>query len=148
MRLWTLHPAYLDAKGLVALWREGLLAQKVLSGQTRGYTRHPQLQRFQDQAEPLRWMGAYLLVIQHEATRRGYRFDVDKILAAPMEGTLSATRGQLEYEGFHLYNKLCQRDPATAARLPPVSALESHPLFQVVAGGIAPWEVLEARREH
>jgi len=25
MRLWTLHPKYLDARGLVALWREGLL---------------------------------------------------------------------------------------------------------------------------
>jgi len=31
MRLWSLHPRYLDAKGLVALWREGLLAQKVLA---------------------------------------------------------------------------------------------------------------------
>lgn len=43
MRLWSLHPQYLDAKGLVALWREGLLAQAVLAGQTRGYKRHPQL---------------------------------------------------------------------------------------------------------
>ena len=36
MRLWSLHPRYLDAKGLVALWREGLLAQAVLKGQTKG----------------------------------------------------------------------------------------------------------------
>jgi hypothetical protein len=36
MRLWTLHPKYLDARGLVALWREALLAQKVLRGATRG----------------------------------------------------------------------------------------------------------------
>ncbi|WP_338140756.1 pyrimidine dimer DNA glycosylase/endonuclease V [Candidatus Nitrotoga sp. 1052] len=27
MRLWTLHPCYLDSRGLVALWREALLAQ-------------------------------------------------------------------------------------------------------------------------
>lgn len=37
MRLWTLHPKYLDPKGLVALWRETLLAQRVLAGRTRGY---------------------------------------------------------------------------------------------------------------
>ncbi|MEN6399799.1 MAG: pyrimidine dimer DNA glycosylase/endonuclease V, partial [Rectinema sp.] len=29
MRLWTLHPQYLDQKGLTAAWREGLLAKKV-----------------------------------------------------------------------------------------------------------------------
>ena len=41
MRLWTLHPQYLDPRGLVALWREALLAQKVLLGRTRGYRAHP-----------------------------------------------------------------------------------------------------------
>src|SRR5665213_874155 len=53
MRLWTLHPRYLDAQGLVAAWREALLAQKVLEGATRGYTRHPQLIRFQSHPKPL-----------------------------------------------------------------------------------------------
>ncbi|MDI3502728.1 MAG: hypothetical protein PWR13_285 [Archaeoglobi archaeon] len=28
MRLWSIHSKYLDAKGLVAVWREGLLAKK------------------------------------------------------------------------------------------------------------------------
>ena len=37
MRLWSLRPKYLDSQGLVALWREGLLAQAVLRGKTRGY---------------------------------------------------------------------------------------------------------------
>ena len=37
MRLWTLHPKYLDPQGLVALWREALLARAVLQGKTRGY---------------------------------------------------------------------------------------------------------------
>jgi hypothetical protein len=32
MRLWSLHPEYLDANGLVALWREALLAQAFLQG--------------------------------------------------------------------------------------------------------------------
>ena len=30
MRIWSLHPKYLDAKGVVALWRETLLAKNVL----------------------------------------------------------------------------------------------------------------------
>ena len=46
MRLWSLHPKYLDIKGLVACWREGLLARKVLLDQTKGYKNHPQLIRF------------------------------------------------------------------------------------------------------
>jgi hypothetical protein len=37
MQLWTLHPKHLDVRGLVALWREALLAQKILCGATRGY---------------------------------------------------------------------------------------------------------------
>jgi hypothetical protein len=46
---------YLDGRGLVALWREALLAQAVLRGRTRGY-RHPQLARFRSRenlARPL-----------------------------------------------------------------------------------------------
>lgn len=31
MRLWSVHPGWLDAKGLVAAWREGLLARAVLA---------------------------------------------------------------------------------------------------------------------
>ena len=43
MRLWSIHPRYLDSMGLVALWREALLAQAVLRGETKGYKFHPQL---------------------------------------------------------------------------------------------------------
>ncbi len=40
MRLWSLHPKYLDVKGLVRAWREGLLARKALGGETKGYRNH------------------------------------------------------------------------------------------------------------
>lgn len=46
MRLWTISFKYLDAKGLVALWREALLAKNVLAGLIKGYKNHPQLDRF------------------------------------------------------------------------------------------------------
>ncbi|WP_308727259.1 MULTISPECIES: pyrimidine dimer DNA glycosylase/endonuclease V [unclassified Arthrobacter] len=57
MRLWSLHPELLDAKGLVACWRETLLAQKTLAGQTAGYVNHPQLVRFRASGAPLRMVG-------------------------------------------------------------------------------------------
>src|SRR5437763_13405665 len=106
MRLWTLHPGYLDAKGLVALWREGLLAQKVLAGETRGYTRHPQLLRFRACGEPLEAIGTYLAHIANEAGRRRYQFDRSRIVIARFDGRLPETRGQLLYEWEHLQRKL------------------------------------------
>lgn len=63
MRLWSLHPKYLDPQGLVAPWREALLAQAVLRGETRGYRAHPQLQRFREQPAFLAAIGAYLLAV-------------------------------------------------------------------------------------
>ena len=40
-------------QGLVALWREALLARAVLRGKTRGYRHHPQLHRFRASATPV-----------------------------------------------------------------------------------------------
>ena len=75
MRLWTLHPKYLDRQGLLGLWREGLLAQAVLQGKTKGYRHHPQLARFQMHPDPVQAIAHYLREVHEEATRRGYNFD-------------------------------------------------------------------------
>jgi Pyrimidine dimer DNA glycosylase len=98
MRLWTLHPKYLDARGLVALWREALLAQKVMRGATRGYTHHPQLLRFAGQVNPPAALTAYLKAVHDEAVERGYRFDAKKIGRRKFRGKMEETRGQLLYE--------------------------------------------------
>ncbi|HTQ29774.1 MAG TPA: pyrimidine dimer DNA glycosylase/endonuclease V, partial [Opitutaceae bacterium] len=111
MRLWTLHPRYLDAKGLVAAWREALLAQKVLAGGTRGYTHHPQLARFRAQPRPVPALAAFLRGIADEAARRGYRFDTRKISRPRFSGRITETRGQLLYEWRHLKAKLRRRAP-------------------------------------
>ena len=58
--LWSLQPGLLDRMGLLALWREGLLAQKVLLGQTTGYRFHPQLKRFQGSKNPVGAINTYL----------------------------------------------------------------------------------------
>jgi hypothetical protein len=141
MRLWTLHPKYLDARGLVALWREALLAQAVVRGRTRGYISHPQLIRFREAASPLASVARYLQVIQAEAMARGYHFDAAKIGAVAHAEPIVVTRGQLDYEWSHLKEKLKTRAPLSVARLERISYPEPHPLFRIVPGPVAEWEV-------
>jgi hypothetical protein len=140
MRLWSLHPKYLDTKGLPAAWREGLLAQKVLQGGTSGYRNHPQLERFKSQPDPASAIAAFLTTIYEEGIRRGYRFDGSKIAAFPASRRIPVTEGQLLYEWALLKHKLQQRDPRKHRELVEESELEAHPLFEVVPGEIEVWE--------
>lgn len=141
MRLWSLHPRYLDARGLVAVWREALLAQAVLAGRTRGYTHHPQLKRFLESRQPPQYIAAYLEAIHAEAARRGYQFDAGKIGRRGRVRRLSVTRGQLAHEWAHLRHKLRKRAPIWLKALRGVRLPEPHPLFCVIEGGVAEWEV-------
>ena len=140
MRLWSLHPRYLDAAGLVALWREGLLAQKVLLGETRGYRSHPQLVRFAACADPVRAVGAYLAEVVREADARGYRFDRSKLAADGPAPPIPVTRGQLAHEWSHLLAKLEKRAPSLHAAHGAIALPESHPSFVGVDGPVAEWE--------
>ena len=146
MRLWSLHPRYLDPKGLVALWREGLLAQAVLAGQTRGYKHHPQLARFLATPAPRRYIAAYLRLVHTEASRRGYSFDAGKIRRGGNIEPLTVTTGQLKYEWAHLHIKLKARAPSWFRELQGVQRPDPHPLFRVIPGGVAEWEVAAARK--
>jgi hypothetical protein len=140
MRLWSLHPRYLDSRALVALWREGLLAQAVMRGKTRGYRAHPQLLRFQECATPIPTLVQYLRSVQEEATRRGYSFDRTRL--APLRGKpspLTVTAGQLAFELKHLRAKVTKRDRPWLPKVPTRGAAP-HPSFRRVAGGIAGWE--------
>ena len=140
MRLWTVHPRYLDSKGLVAAWREALLAQKVLAGGTKGYRHHPQLVRFQEQPDPLAAMAAFLAGIADEAEGRGYRFDTTKISSPRFQGQIPETRGQLLYEWGHLKAKLRVRAPGVARQFRGIVLPEPHPLFRIVPGKVRDWE--------
>lgn len=142
MRLWSLHPQHLDGKGLVALWREALLAQKVLRGATTGYRHHPQLARFKAHPDPLAAIAVYLDAVQREATRRGYRFDASKIIQQTTRKKIPVTTGQVEYELAHLRNKLKLRDPAALAILKKSGPPVLHPLFREVAGNVEAWEIV------
>lgn len=138
VRLWSIHPRFLDAKGLVACWREALLAQAVLRGRTRGYRNHPQLDRFRRARDPVAAVGAFLAAVAVEARRRGYQFDSSKIARPRSRARLRVTRGQIEHEWLHLKRKLRQRDPAWLRALPAEAA--AHPMLRVVAGPVESWE--------
>ena len=140
MRLWSVHPKYLDARGLVALWREGLLAQAVLRDHTHGYLRHPQLERFRAQPSPLGAIAHYLRSVYAEAVSRGYTFARRKINLAQGSGVIAVTRGQIHHEWSHLLAKLASRDPELRNRLERVRRPQSNPLFRIVPGGVEIWE--------
>lgn len=154
MRLWSVHPRYLDRQGLTAAWREGLLAQKVLTGTTRGYRNHPQLRRFVvgelvrvEPGGPPLHPGAPILTFLHalvdEAGRRGYSYDRALLLGPPEPALrLEVAAGQLAHEWLHLRRKLADRSPDVLARWSGVEVPDAHPLFDVVPGPVADWEVV------
>lgn len=143
MRIWSLHPKYLDTRGIVALWRETLLAQAVLRGRTKGYQHHPQLVRFRAQASPLGAVADYLRVVHEEATRRGYSFARQKISRARGKGRMVVTRGQMAYEWEHLLRKLERRAPEVHDRIVGVKRPRAHPSFRIVPGGVEDWEKVD-----
>jgi hypothetical protein len=140
MRLWSIHPRYLDPQGLVALWREALLARAVLRGETVGYRHHPQLHRFRAHPSPRSAISAYLAAIEAEASRRGYAFDRSKIGPQRVVAPIPVTRGQLECEWQLLLRKLAARSPAYYRQWRTLRSPRCHPLLRCCAGGIEPWE--------
>ncbi len=140
MRIWSIHPKYLDAKGLVALWRETLLAKNVLEGRTKGYKNHPQLNRFKLSKNPLNCINQYLSVVYKVAKERGYNFNRDKIDWDFQSEQLASTSGQLEFEMKHLLRKLKVRDIQKYNELIEIPKIDPHPLFKIQHGDIEDWE--------
>jgi hypothetical protein len=141
MRLWSLHPKYLDTQGLVAVWREGLLAQKVLLGETKGYLNHPQLERFKTLKNPINAIGIYLYFIWQEGQTRGFKFQQKKIQDFSESNIkLKVTQGQIEFEFGHLKNKLITRELTQFNVLKEIKEIEPHPIFKIIPGGVESWE--------
>lgn len=143
MRIWSIHPKYLDSKGLVALWREALLAKHVLEGKTKGYINHPQLIRFKNSDDPEGCINHYLAFVYEEALSRGFHFNKEKIDMNFNPGEIIVTRGQIAYEAKHLLKKLEIRDPKRFLQFSEESEIRTHPLFKVKEGEIESWEKTE-----
>ena len=142
MRLWSLHPQYLDSAGLNASWREGLLAKNVLLGNTKGYTNHTQLIRFKNSSDPNLYIDAFLTQIYKEAVRRNFSYNKDKIRMIDGIPPIPVTKGQLEYELEHLKRKLQKRSPELLVKLPALSNLKPNPLFETIEGDVEEWEIV------
>lgn len=140
MRLWSIHPKYLDSKGLVAFWRETLLAKKVLAGRTRGYKNHPQLVRFKALSSCSSIINAYLLEIYAESRKRNYNFDRSKIGPIVCKDRIPVTSGQIKYEFQHLLNKLKQRDYSRYLEYKDIDEIEINPVFAGIDGPVEAWE--------
>lgn len=140
MRIWSFHPKYLDSKGLVALWRESLLAKTVLENKTKGYKNHPQLNRFKESQNPLRCINQYLVEVYREAARRNYSFDESKIKRNSKRSSLTVTSGQFHFEINHLKRKLALRDKRKLKEIMLVEQFEPHPLFKIIEGEAESWE--------
>lgn len=169
MRLYNIHPKYLDQKGLCGLWAESLLAQSVLlkgefsehpqTPHTRlrrtPYWNHPALNRFKgDKAIYL--IGNYLHGVAEEGIKRGYKFDINKIeIHIPyVHQLLTVTKGQLVFEISHLLKKLKQRDRKKYIEISKEiewreganylyyneSKIQAHSLFKIIEGGKEQWE--------
>jgi len=147
MRLWSIRFEYLDSKGIVALWREALLAKKVLKGKTKGYRNHPQLIRFKEQLDPIAAINTYLYYISKEGEMRGYKFNTKKIDMQKVNTKLkiNVTSGQLDYELFLLKQKLKRRDKKKYAIIESISKAEPNQMFEEVEGIIESWEKIKTK---
>lgn len=156
MRLWSIHPRFLDHKGLGGVWREGLLAKAVIEGKTKGYKKHPQLDRFRSHPDPSLAIQMYLWNVIVESRRRGYSYNASKLpLVAEREGggfeVVAVTEGQVNYEVCHLAAKLLQRSPKMLGPLKDAMLLGLptivSPFFRVVSGDVEPWERIVEDKE-
>ena len=142
MRLWSIHPVYVDSKGLVAVWREALLAKAVLEGKTMGYKNHPQLTRFRDSKYTIDCINQYLSHIYDESVKRGYNFDRKKIDPISHYPKLTVTDKQIEFEVMHLLKKLKTRNYPGFIELSSQRDIAPHPLFKIIKGEVEDWEIL------
>jgi len=140
MRLWSIHPKYLDTKGLLALWREALLAKKALKSRVKGYSQHPQLIRFKKQPLPVKAINSYLKEILKESKKRGFNFDTKKAGSTKKACRIPVSYGQIKFEFKHLLKKLKKRDKAQYMLLKNKKKIEPNPLFKKTPGKIEKWE--------
>ncbi len=143
MRLWSLHPSYLDIQELFSTWKEGLLAFSVINNPETQLHNHPQLIRFKISGDPIGTLGFYLNEIFLEAKNRGFNFEGSKIESINTSISISVTLGQLDYEAMNLLNTLQERDKTKFSDLNSIfkqKDVKTHPLFYIISGPVEKWE--------
>lgn len=128
MSLWVVHPKYLDKQGLVSVWREGLRAQKILSGETACSSNQMLVRQFAADPQPMKAIGAYLSFIAAEGARRGYKFGHEKIKCPNFDETAVPLEPKdLVFEMKDLRRRLKARDKDKWRETVKVEKIEPHP---------------------
>ena len=142
MRLWSIDLGCLDSIGIVALWRESLLARAVLKGKTKGYTNHPQLDRFKSNEKPMAAIETYLYYVLEESLKRGFNFDNEKIRNDLIDKSIKIpiSQGQLDYEFELLKFKLKKRSQEYYKKTATLGKAHPNPMFVPHPGNIEAWE--------
>lgn len=153
MRLWSLHPQYLDRKGLGGVWLEGFVGLKALSKERLGYSNHPQLERFKTHINPVGALAEYLEHIASEAiSKRGYNYNLGLLdpylqhYELGYDKTIPVTQGQVHYEIEWLLDKLQNRGATLEAEMLLKDyhmigyQVKLHPMFHMVSGNVESWE--------
>ncbi len=118
-----------------------MLAQKVLCNKTKGYKKHPQLERFKQHSKPLEAIGFYLYNVYKEGRKRGYSFKKDKIIRINKSvKPIKVSQGQISFEVNHLATKLKKRDMKSFNIILEIKKIKLHPLFISTKGVIESWE--------
>lgn len=136
MRLWTIHPEYLDNKQLSTLWRDTLLAKNVLSGLTKHHKSDSQLNRFQNHPIPRKAINFYLSIIWEESQNRNMPFDESKFSKTSLKEKefIEVNTGQVSFE----FKRLKQEQKNDIIQIP--AKIKIHPLFKSVNGPVEVWE--------
>ncbi|OQB09054.1 MAG: hypothetical protein BWY21_00959 [Parcubacteria group bacterium ADurb.Bin216] len=150
MRLWSIHPVYLDDIGLSRCYYEGIGGLKTMLGMQR----HPQLNRFKQSKDPVNNLKYYLIHVYTESVFRekDYKhFELleDLCLKSYKPDYIPVSNKQLEFEIRWLVGKMsterCYNSHQKIERLmydyqnKNISSLTHH-LFNVVDGEIEDWE--------
>lgn len=132
MRLWTLHPKYLDSEGLMAVWRDALRARRLLKEETDGDSDHPQLTRFRETDHPADAIECYLQTVFEEARERDVSFDASKLHTPVRNVRIEETEDRLLYEWHRLLDKLRERQPPLFRKIKDLERPDAHPMFTII----------------
>lgn len=132
MRLLSIHPKYLDKHALIALWREGLLAQKALSDGASVGKDSVHLVNFKNKANPVRAIGSYLSFVAAEGAKQGCRLNHERILHPNFDnGFMEADAEQMVVEFEQLKARLKMRDKPKFKTLKDMRKIEANPVFNL-----------------
>ena len=140
-RIWSLHPKYLDGIEIFFLWRNCIMAKKILDGTEKVNRKFPHLARFESSSNPIGAINIYLSEVYKIASTHGKNFKLDKFDDSFKDISLNVTKGQMEYEVELFKKKLRNRSSDTNALIFKIKIIEPNPLFKVVEGNKEAWDI-------